>query len=391
MSDREFDVAIAGGGPAGAAAALTLARAGMRVLLAEAGEGNGFRIGEGLPPSARLLLAELGALEQVIADGHRASHGTLAFWGSDQAHPNDFLFQLHGTGLQLDRQRFDASLRQLAGESGARCAHASTLKLLGSAEAGSPHPLRLHSPEGDKDLSARWLLDATGRSAQFARACGARRRRHDHLIAFHLRLSNSHASDCDGRTWVEAVDDGWWYSVLLPSGERLVACLVDADLVDKRTLLSVPGFSAQLTKATHLHDLCTEHGWTPASRPQGADAGSCELESAAGHRWLAIGDAALAFDPLSSKGISNALYTGLAGAKAILAAEQGDADAPARYAGHVAEIHRVYRQQLSTFYAMEQRWPQAPFWRRRQLACAKRPLSEEPSLPGKNRVEALIS
>lgn len=98
------DVAIAGGGPGGAAAAIALARQGQRVLLADAGTGRWPRIGEGLPPSARALLRELGVLDQVLAEGHRRSPGTLAFWGSNTAHTEDSLFGLHGDGLQLDPQ-----------------------------------------------------------------------------------------------------------------------------------------------------------------------------------------------------------------------------------------------------------------------------------------------
>lgn len=364
------DVAIAGGGPGGAAAAIALSKQGQRVLLADAGTGRWPRIGEGLPPSARALLRELGVLDQVLADGHRRSPGTLAFWGSDTAHTEDTLFGLHGDGLQLDRARFDAGLRTAAHAAGAQVIDGARLRLLARGDAHTPHTLELRIGEAaPQRVQARWLIDASGRSATLARALGAQRIAHDRLLAFHQRLIGGAATDRDGRTWVEAVADGWWYSVLLPSGERLIAHLSDFSgehgAAERRSLLNGEGLWDELRLAPQLHALCAEHGWRPHGAVQGADASSTELDCAGGERWLAVGDAAMAFDPLSSKGIANALYTGLRAAGVIWASEGGDADAVGGYARHLREIHQVYRDQCWGFYAMEGRWLQSEFWRRR--------------------------
>ena len=364
------DVAIAGGGPGGAAAAIALAKQGLRVLLADAGTGRWPRIGEGLPPSARALLRELGVLDQVLAEGHRRSPGTLAFWGSDSPHTEDSLFGLHGDGLQLDRARFDAGLRTAAQAAGAQVFDGARLRLLARGEGRTPHTLELRMGEAaPQRVQARWLIDASGRSASLARALGARRIAHDRLLAFHQRLIGGAATDRDGRTWVEAVADGWWYSVLLPSGERLIAYLSEfsgeAGAAERRRLLTGEGLWDALRLAPRLHALCSEHGWRPHGAVLGADAGSTELDHAGGERWLAVGDAAMAFDPLSSKGIANALYTGMRAAGVICASERGDADAVGGYARHLREIHRVYRGQCWGFYAMEGRWPGNGFWRGR--------------------------
>lgn len=379
MRTGAYDVAIAGGGPAGAAAAIVLARDGCRVLLANAGGarrlGRSFKVGEGLPPSARHLLRELGALDRVLADDHRASHGTLAFWGSDMPHANDFMFQLHGEGLQLDRRQFDAALLELAQAAGADIMRDAKLSLTTRADDTGIHRLSLRSSETEHIVESRWLIDASGRPATFARALGANLIEHDALIAFHMRLASDGESDQDGRTWVEAVENGWWYSVLLPSRERLIAFLSDADLVDKRALLTQAGLWAALAHAPQLFAHCREHGYTPSSQPHGADACSSHLDRAADDekRWLAVGDAALAFDPLSSKGISNALYTGLRGAQAILASDRKDAGVGAAYADHLQEVHRVYREQRHAFYAGESRWLESFFWKRKHAhACDPR-------------------
>jgi flavin-dependent dehydrogenase len=243
------------------------------------------------------------------------------------------------------------------------------LLLLERGDARAPHTVELRIGEAaPQRVQARWLIDASGRSASLARALGARRIAHDRLLAFHQRPIGGAATDRDGRTWVEAVANGWWYSVLLPSGERLIAYLSDFSgedgAAERRKLLDGEGLWNALRSAPRLHALCMEHGWRPHGAVQGADASSTELDHAGGERWLAVGDAALAFDPLSSKGIANALYTGLRAAGVIWASERGDADAVSDYARHLREIHRVYREQCRGFYAMEGRWAENGFWRR---------------------------
>jgi flavin-dependent dehydrogenase len=370
MQFRDIDVAIAGGGPAGAAAACVLAHAGLRVLLADAGGARAFKVGEGLPPSARHLLRELDVLDRVLADGHRASHGTVAYWGNDAAHANDFMFQLHGHGLQLDRMRFDAALLKHTHAAGAEIAHGAKLSLISPGSDDTQHRLHLRTDHSEDVIECRWLIDATGRPATLARQLGAVRIPYDALLAFHMRLAADTDHDHDGRTFVEAVEHGWWYSVLLPSRERLVAFLGDADLVDRRSLLTREGLWHALRGAKNLYALCRKHGYRPASAPHGADASSSHLDLAAGKYsgmtgWLAVGDAALAFDPLSSKGISNSLYTGMRAAHSLLGAQRGDHGALPRYDAHLHDIFRIYREHLAEFHTLENRWPDAMFWKRR--------------------------
>src|SRR6185369_1865372 len=84
-----------------------------------------------------------------------------------------------------------------------------------------------------------------------------------------------------------------------------------------------------------------------------------------GDRWLAVGDAACTFDPLSSQGVMKALRSGIDAAEAIRRHLSGDARALSVYADRVATAYDDYLDTRSAYYAMEQRWPDAPFWRHR--------------------------
>jgi flavin-dependent dehydrogenase len=82
-------------------------------------------------------------------------------------------------------------------------------------------------------------------------------------------------------------------------------------------------------------------------------------------QWLAAGDAALAFDPLSSQGLYNALYSGMKAGQAIVAALAGDDSALARYAGRLEQIRAHYLARRRAVYESEGRWADAEFWRQR--------------------------
>jgi len=69
-----------------------------------------------------------------------------------------------------------------------------------------------------------------------------------------------------------------------------------------------------------------EGGYAMTAQPRRVDAGSARLDRACGDGWLAIGDAAMSFDPISSHGLLTALSTGLAAGETSLADYQAFTD-----------------------------------------------------------------
>ncbi len=93
---------------------------------------------------------------------------------------------------------------------------------------------------------------------------------------------------------------------------------------------------------------------------------SRRLDPAAGDGWLAVGDAASAFDPLSSSGITKALRSGIFASYAIGdLLERGDGSGLERYRRYVQDEFEGYTRVRARYYAEERRWPESDFWRRR--------------------------
>jgi flavin-dependent dehydrogenase len=89
------------------------------------------------------------------------------------------------------------------------------------------------------------------------------------------------------------------------------------------------------------------------------------LDRVAGARWLAVGDAAAAYDPLSAQGIHKALADGLKAAETIAAALASDTDIAPAYAASIGDSFEEYRTNRNFFYRLETRWAGSSFWQRR--------------------------
>jgi flavin-dependent dehydrogenase len=298
-------VAVVGGGPAGAAAAVTACEAGCQVELYDAGPAPGARAGESLPPGGEDLVREI--FGEFRPEPHRPAYANRSAWGSAEIETAEFVFNPLGAGWHLDRRAFDADLHDAARRRGV-----------------------VVYRQRVADVDAEFVVDATGRSARIARSRGAHRIRSDRLVA---AVWTSEA-DAGSATSVAAVPDGWWYTSPLPQGGSIEAFLTDADLLPR----------------------------TWPRRPQITDAATTWLESISGDGWVATGDAAAAFDPLSSQGIVTALLMGRRSGL-VAAGELDPAEYQREYAGLVLE-HLALRD---AYYALETRWPDAPFWARRRV------------------------
>jgi flavin-dependent dehydrogenase len=355
-------IVVLGGGPAGAVAARALALLGLPVSLLEARAGDTFKVGEGLPPAARPLLRRLGLWERFEADGHLPSYGNASAWGTSRLMETDFIRDPNGHGWHLDRARFDGLLREAAREAGAQVRHATRVTGCEPREGGG---FRLSLEEGG-EVEAAWVVDCTGRTGWLARRQGARRIWEDHLVAFVTRQApDPRTRDEDSQTVLEATTDGWWYTARLPSRERVVVYLTDPGTDSARRARTPGGFLELLRETEHLRARTLGRGYTPPEAVHAQAAGSSRLAPVWGAGWVAAGDAAASFDPLSSQGILAAMDSGQRVAEALQAHLGGDGEALGRYTQRVDAVYATYLRNRTRYYGMERRFAASDFWKSR--------------------------
>jgi flavin-dependent dehydrogenase len=369
------DALVVGGGPAGTATGLLLARRGYSVVVAERSHYERWRVGETLPPHAQPLLAEIGLWERFQADGHLASYAIHAYWGSDELHSTDFIFSPYGRGWHLDRKRFDAMLATAAEAAGAFVLRGAQLSSLGRRGDGWQAAL------ADRTLEARFVVDASGCAGAAVRHIGVRRIAYDRTVAI-AGMFGGPGPELDPLLILEAVEHGWWYSVPLPGGALLAVFVTDGESLQRARRGAAAIFDAELARTTHT---AARAGRRCAAAVRVCAARSARLERAAGPSWLAVGDAATAFDPLSATGISKALRWAQRAAAAIDASLCDRAAAIDEYAESIDREFATYLAQRTSYYRREQRWPDSPFWRRRHVeASPVIAASSAPAATGRN-------
>ena len=316
--------------------------------------------GETLAAAGATALRELGAWDAFVRGPHEPCYAFRAIWGSPQVTYFDALRDARGPPWMVDRSALVACLKARAGDLGV--VFLDGLALLGLERSNATWRVRVDAC--GPSLAVRFLIDATGRASAVARRLGARRSIGDRQIA----LLAASLGSCHGYRppmLVEAVQGGWWYSAKSPQAGLVLAFFTDRDLIDIRAARERDGFRALLAQSTATHERASTSGRSLAGRPSVVTAASSKLDQVCGEGWIAAGDAAVAYDPLSGHGLSVALVSGRDAASAVEACLLGDRAALARYRQRLARAWKAYEDRRAIQYAGERRWREHPFWQRR--------------------------
>jgi flavin-dependent dehydrogenase len=325
-----------------------------------------WRIGEALPPAGRHVLQRLGVWEDFVAQGHLPSAGSCASWGNPELGYNDVLLDMQGKGWHLDRAAFDAMLSAAVAARGGAVVHGFRLRDAERCDAGG-YVLSFESANGSRvRVAADFLVDATGIAAGAVRRLGVVRNQIDCLAVICTILDLEAPDAVPSQALLEACEYGWWYAAKLPK-QRMIAALAVEPFQHRRFGEGSAWLPA--LRATRHVARWLERGKAAlldGPRLETALAPSAILSNVVGERWLAVGDAASAYDPISAQGIVKALCDGEAAADAIAGFFACADESPLlAYRDGVFARFRDYLRLRQHLYGLERRWSQSSFWRNR--------------------------
>ncbi len=337
MTDLDVDVLVVGGGPAGSAAAVALARAGREVVIVDKSTFPRDKIcGDGLTSGALQRLEEIG-----VEPGRVASWQTLdtmkVVTPTGEARTLPFPAGAGTYAAVARRIDLDAEVLDAARRAGATVHEGHALCQV--REPGSADAPFEGSITGLGSVRARHVIGADGMWSPLRKAMGlATPGYRGECHAFRQYLTNV-AAPAREHLWVWFEPDvlpGYAWSFPLADGTVNVGLgihrggrIAVGDMGEVwRSILQRPALRRVLGD-----DWVAEgphRAW-----PIPARLGSLPLTSG---RALFVGDAAGACDPMTGEGIGQALETGLAAAEAILAGRPTD---PAGIAtAYEAELRR---------------------------------------------------
>ena len=333
------DVAVLGCGPAGAAAAIRCAQAGLDTILIEAETFPRDRPGETLHPGVEPLLEMLGVLDDVLQLEPLRHTGNWIEWGGERE------FQAFGAdedgqwrGFQVLRSDLDAILMRRARQVGVAvyegCRASSALidadRLLGVSTAAG-------------DVRAQWVVDAGGGRHWLADQLGIDTDvRSPRLLAWYGYAEGS--TDEWDAPRIAADEGGWTWIAPIRAG-----------LLQWTRL----NFDNARPEPTWLPPQLA--GYRPRGTMRGADVTWRAVAPPAGPGFFMIGDAAAVLDPASSHGVLKGLVTGIKVSHLIEQARSGAIPAAKAAADYAEFVRRMFDDDVAKLRQIYQRLPNSPF------------------------------
>lgn len=325
-----YDVAVIGGGPAGAAAGTQLAKAGKKVVILEKEKFPRFCIGESLLPYGNDLLRTIGVWPKLEKAGFLQKFGA-EFCTGDTTRLQRFWFKQnlgtsHEYSYQVERSQFDQLLLDHARESGCDVSEETRVISLDQSDP-SRLTLRCERPEkagGPLEITSRWIIDASGRCAFSGSRLGLRRgstqKTRRVAIYGHFEGVFRNSGKAEGHITIVRIPEGWFWLIPLAGNRTSVGLVLPPELarptptrgleeIFHETVAATPELGVRMQGARSLQPLRAtgDYSW--------------KFSSFATRRILLTGDAAGFVDPIFSSGVMLALKSALRASELILRAD----------------------------------------------------------------------
>jgi geranylgeranyl reductase family protein len=348
------DVAVVGGGPAGAAAAITLARHGRDVVLVDKARFPRDKCcGDGLTAGALRLLEQLGLDPTTIDSWQPVSDVVVRSPSGRQV-----VFPLpRGQGLYAAVARrvdLDSALIDVARSAGVKVLDGHAV-----LSARNETDRIVLDVDGIGTVQARYALGADGMWSPLRKALGAADAGYlGEWHAFRGYFADvSPEAARDLFVWFEPdLLPGYAWSFPLPGGRANVGFGIQrggkvARVQDMKQLWP------QLLDRPHVRSVLGPHAHAEAPHkawPIPARVDSARLTAG---RALFVGDAACATDPMTGEGIGQALLTGILAARAVsLSGAHDDVRARELYESSVARhLNADHRMSMLLIHALRHR------------------------------------
>jgi geranylgeranyl reductase family protein len=307
---QNVDVAVIGAGPAGSAAAITLAQRGYRVALIDKQPFPREKLcGDFVNPINLPLLRRLGVENEVYAQPHASVTGfriTSSSGAAAEARlPNA---AQGGAGLGLRRALLDHTLVRRAANLGA------AVRLNSRVEALLRNARGWQFKTAEESWQAKLLIGADGRNSWVAEQLGLNSRAgmRGRSVGFQARVKCSGAAQ--GKVEIHLFPGGYAGLIGLGGGELNFCLAIDAQVLPRtaigeflleKCLPRNPYLKAVLERSTAISSFRSAYPvYFPPRR--------CYAE-----RALLAGDAARVSEPVSGEGIYFAMRSGLLAAEAM--------------------------------------------------------------------------
>ena len=351
-----YDAVVIGGGPAGSSYAITLGRCGYSVLVLEREEFPRFHIGESLLTYTADVLDQLGLLDRISQSGFVIKNG-IELTGTEGSFRRLDLRHIGENRrpwtFHVERSHFDQILLDAAAETpGVTVAQkARVISLLDSGERLTGVRYALDGQE--REASARFVIDASGRAGVVAR--GLKLRKTDNTLKMaavfkHFgELDERNNPGTEGDIQLGLHGEGWLWAIPIRPDTISVGCMVPAEILRASRPQEV--FSSYLERVPRIRERI--RGTTAVRDLAGENNFEYHCDTLAGPGYFIVGDAGCFTDPVFSGGVLLALTTGRRAAEETalcLAGESSEPDAVLRYENFFKTGYESYYRLIRAVY-----------------------------------------